>query len=231
MNLREYPVLERITRPDGVRHYIDPTGAPLASVTTILDGTADKTFLKEWQDRVGEKAANKARNDGTALGTLVHTHLEKYLLDQPRPTGNNLIRQMASRMADQIINRGLPKVNEIWGVESMLYFPGLYAGTTDLVGIYEGKPAIMDFKNAKKMRKRDQIDDYMDQMCAYALAHNELFGTDIRTGVIFMVARDLQFEIYTVEGKEFDKHVDSFLNRVESYLGQSKASASASASA
>ncbi len=217
MNLREYPVLDRHTREDGVRHYIDPTGVALPSVTTILSETADKQFLIEWMERVGEKAANKARNDGTALGTLVHTHLENYLLGQPRPGGNNLIRQMASRMADQIINRGLPQVDEIWGIEAMLYFPSLYAGTSDLIGVWKGKPAIMDFKNAKKMRKREDIDDYWCQGTAYAMAHDHLFGTEIETVVIFMVDRELKFETYAIEGDEFYKYSEMYQNRIVEY--------------
>lgn len=217
LKLLKYPTLERITRADGVRHYISPTGEPLASVTTILSETADKTGLREWQERVGEKAANRAREDGTALGTLVHTHLENYLLDEPRPGGNNMIRQMASRMADQIINRGLPKVDEVWGVESMLYFPGLYAGTTDLVGVYDGRPAIMDFKNAKKMRTKDMIADYFCQGSAYAMAHDHLFGTQIETIVIFMVARDLQFKTFVIEGEEFYEYAELFHQRIRQY--------------
>ncbi len=217
MRLREYPVLDRITQPNGIRHYVEPNGTPLPSVTTILSETADKTFLKEWQERVGEKAANKARDDGTALGTLVHTHMENYILGEPRPGGNNLIRQMAKRMSDQIIMKGLPEVDEIWGVEAMLYFSGLYAGTTDLVGVYKGKPAIMDFKNAKKMRKRDQIEDYFCQGSAYGMAHDALFGTQIETIAIFMVSRDLQYETFVVEGDEYYRYAEQYHNRIKEY--------------
>lgn len=220
LNLRwDYPTLERITRLDGVRHYVEPVpnGRHLPSVTTILSETADKSALKEWQERVGEKAANKARNDGTALGNLVHQHMEDYLLGRERPRGNNTIRQMAARMADQIINRGLIHVDEVWGVESMLYYPGLYAGTTDLVGIYKGKPAIMDFKNAKIMRKKDMIEDYFCQGAAYGIAHDHLFETEIDTIVIFMVARDLQFETFVIEGQEYYDYCEKYLKRVDAY--------------
>lgn len=219
LNLRtDYPTLERITRLDGVRHYVEPdNGRMLASVTTILSETADKTALMEWQERVGEKAANKARNDGTALGTLVHQHLEDYLMGRPRPRGNNIIRQMAERMANQIIQRGLIHVDEVWGVESTLYYPGLYAGTTDLIGLYKGRPAIMDFKNAKMMRKRDMIGDYFNQCAAYGVAHDHLFGTEIDTLVIFMVSRDLKFETFIVEGDEYYRSCEEFLGRVDAY--------------
>lgn len=217
--LYEYPVLEQINGNDGKRHYICPnTGAYLPSVTTVLDETADKTFLIEWAKRVGETKAEQIRNEAAGLGTLLHEHMENHIQNIPRPKGSNLVRQMAERMADTIIQRGLPGLQEIWGIESRLYYPGLYAGTTDLVGIYEGVPAIMDYKNTKKMKKRDMLENYFDQTVAYALAHNAMFDTNIRKGVIFMVARDLQYETFILEGSEFDKHEVLFLKRLEKYM-------------
>lgn len=216
----EYPKLDRVTAEDGVRHYTCPvTAAPLPSVTTILDATKDKTSLENWKKAVGEKRAQRAKDEGLALGTLVHTHIENHIMGIARPGGNNLIRMQASRMADQIINRALPNVDEVWGQEVAMYVPGLYAGTTDLVGLYQSVPAIMDHKNAKKMRTREMVaEDYFDQLGAYRLAHNEVYGTDIKRGVIFMVDRELKFETYMIEGLEMERHTESFLRRLEMYL-------------
>lgn len=214
-----YRPIERVTRADGVRHYVCPdSGTPLPSVTTVLSHTADKTFLEEWRKRVGDKKAEQAKWEATGLGTLMHSHLEAHVQGIPRPRGTNLVRQMAEKMADVVIARALPFVNEVWGMEVALHYPDLYAGTTDLVGVYNGRPAIMDYKSAKRVRTRDQIDDYMDQTTAYALAHNQLFGTNIRLGVVFMVDRDLSFREFVLEGREFDRHEVSFLQRLEKYL-------------
>ena len=215
----EYPTLEQINGNDGKRHYVCPkTGSYLPSVTTVLDETADKTFLIEWAKRVGETKAEQIRTEAAGLGTLLHEHMECHIQSIPRPKGTNLVRKMAENMADVIIQRGLPGLQEIWGIESRLYYPGLYAGTTDLVGIYDGCPAIMDYKNTKKMKRRDMLENYFDQTVAYALAHNALFDTNIRKGVIFMVARDLQYETFILEGSEFDKHEVLFLKRLEKYM-------------
>lgn len=219
--LYEYPSLERSTSEDGTRFYLDPnTNKPLPSVTTILSHTADKSFLIEWQNRVGLKKAEEIRNEAAGLGTLLHTHMECHIQGIQRPGGNNLVRQLASRMADTIIKEGLPKVDEVWGYEVPLYFPELYAGTTDLVGVHNGKPAIMDYKNTKKMKTKDKIGEYMAQLCAYALAHNENHGTDINSGVIFMVDRSLKYETFVIEGDEFTEHAMKFLNRVGEYFSQ-----------
>lgn len=210
-----YPTLDRQTRDDGVRHYVTPTGEALPSVTTILSATKDMTGLDNWKKFMGEAKANKIRDEAAALGSLMHEHLECYLEGRERPRGSNLIRQMAERMANTIITEGLEGVDEIWGIESPLFFPGLYAGTTDIVGVYKDKPAIMDFKNARKMRTREMIQDYAVQTSAYALAHNELFGTNIEHGVIFMCARDLQYKTFIFDVEEMKAATSEWLDRVE----------------
>jgi len=216
----DYPSLERVTRPDGVRHYICDQGIPHASVTTILGATEDKTGLLEWRAWVGDKKADQIRDDACALGTLMHTHLESWMEGIDRPRGSNLVRQMATNMADVIIERGLVNVSEVWAMEEMLYFPGLYAGTADLIGIHNGEPAIMDYKTTNKMKSKDKIQNYACQLGAYALAHNELFNTNIKRGVIFMVARDLSFQEYVFEGPEFEKAIDEWMNRLEIFFKQ-----------
>jgi hypothetical protein len=219
--LYSYPSLDRTTSEDGTRFYLDPsTQQPLPSVTTILSHTADKTFLVEWQKRVGLKKADEIRDEAARLGTLLHTHMECYIQDIPRPGGNNLVRQMATRMGDTIIREGLSKVDEVWGYEVPLYFPDLYAGTTDLVGVYNGKPAIMDYKNTKKMKRKDMITDYFCQCSAYALAHNLHYDTDIQQIVIFMVARDLEYQTFVVEGDEFRHYSNIWQQRIVDYIAK-----------
>jgi hypothetical protein len=214
-----YSDVVRVTQPDGNRHYVCPvSGKSVPSVTTILSNTADKTFLDEWRLRVGEAAAEQIKKEALGLGTLMHTHLENHILGKPRPGGNNLVRVMAERMADTIIARGLINVEEVFGSEVVTYYPELFAGTTDLVGIYQGKHAIMDFKTARKLRKREQIEDYFLQMCAYIQAHNEIHNTDIRTGVIFMVDREYNYREFIVEESEVQHYTLRWIDRLEQYL-------------
>lgn len=207
--------MDRTTHNDGTRFYICPdTGAHLPSVTTILSATGDKTSLLEWRDWVGDEKADRIRDEACAIGTLMHTHLENYILGAPRPRGNNLIRKLSEGMADVVIEQGLPNVDEVWGLEVALHFPELYAGTSDIIGVYKGKPAIMDYKTTKKMKSRSKIDDYMQQGCAYALAHNLLFDTNISTVVIFMASRDFQFETFVLEGNEFNIFSQKWQDRI-----------------
>jgi len=214
-----YPQLEKVTYPSGARHYICPdSGRKLPSVTTIISSTADNKELREWRERVGDKKADEIKREAVGLGSLMHKHLESHILGVPRPGGNNYIRLMAERMADQIIQRGLPDVGEVWGSEVVVYAPELYAGTTDLIGLYKDRPAIIDFKTASKMRTRAMIDDYFHQLGAYGLAHDERYGTKIDTGVVFMVTRDCEYEAFIVEGTEFIDYKMRFLDRLELFL-------------
>jgi hypothetical protein len=217
----DYAPLERITNENGVRHYrCLQTNLLLPSVTTILSGTEDKTGLLEWRKRVGDKKADEIRDEALKLGSLMHQHIENYVVGIPRPRGTNLIRVQAERMADQIINRALPNVDEIWGQEVILYYPGLYAGTTDLVGVYKGEEAIMDHKTAKKMKKRTDILNYFHQLSAYAIAHDAMYGTSIKLGVVFMVDRDFNYQEFTVDIKEMATRKVEWLDRVTKYMDQ-----------
>lgn len=214
----EYKKVERITQDSGVRHYHCPeTNSLLPSVTTILDATMDKKGLLEWKEFVGEKKANEIKKEATDLGSLVHEHIEKHVLGEERPKGNNIIRVQSRKMADEIISNGLQNVNEVWGQEVALYYPGLYAGTTDLVGLYKNEEAIMDHKTAKKIRSVDMIKAYFYQIAAYRLAHNHLFGTNIKTGVIFMVDRAFNYKEFHINESDMEKYQDEFLNKVEEY--------------
>jgi genome maintenance exonuclease 1 len=126
-------------------------------------------------------------------------------------------------MAAEVILRGLGKVNEFWGVEVPVYYSGLYAGTTDCVGIHSGVPAIMDFKQTNKLKKREWIEDYFLQLCAYAQAHNSMHGTTINRGVILMCAQPKtpestpEYQEFVLEGTEFDHYCVEWNKRVEQY--------------
>jgi len=222
-----YPQINRIDSETEGRKYVTPTGEILPSVTTILSSTKNdntQKALDNWKNFVGEKEADRILLESGNVGTLIHSHLEKYILGEERPGGNNIIRQQARKLSDIVIEKGLVNVSEIWGVEVPLYYPGRYAGTTDCVGIHASEEAIVDFKNARKPKKEEYIFDYKTQICAYALAHNIVYGSNIKKGVIMCICRGdkspADFGVYqewTLEGLEFQKHVDDWNKRVDLY--------------
>lgn len=199
------------------RVYQTPDGESLPSVTTILSSTKDMTHLNEWRKRVGEENANQITKEAAGIGTAMHGNLERFIAGLPRQPGNNQVHVQANKMADIIIENGLSNVNEVWAMEQSLYFPGLYSGTTDLVGVYNGEPAVMDYKQTNKPKKDEWIDDYKMQLVAYILAHNEVYGTNIRRGIVFMCSRDLQYQQFEVKPQDFNYWQDRWFDKVEEY--------------
>jgi genome maintenance exonuclease 1 len=215
---------------DGSRRYITPDGFKVPSVTTILDATKSeesKQALQNWRKRVGYKKAQEITTEAAGRGTRMHKWIEDFIKEDKRgEPGSNPYSQQSHLMATQIIEQGLPKCDEFWGTEVSLYFPEVYAGTTDLCGIHEGDEAIMDHKQSNKPKKREWIDDYFVQTCGYALAHNEVYNTKIRKGVIFMCVKPElvggvwakpEYLEFIVEGNEFDKYTDMWYKRLEQY--------------
>ena len=209
---------------DGVRLYQLPSGARVPSVTTILDATKPddkKQILANWKARVGDDAAKQISTEAANVGTLMHRMLEEYCRGESKKAGGNMIQQQASKMSKVIIEQGLVDMDECWGLEAPLYYDGIYAGTTDFVGVWKGMPSIIDFKQTNKPKKDDWIDDYRIQLAAYATAHNKMYGTNIQRGVILMCSRALEFQHWVVEGEEFEKWTSVWWDRVEQYFNQS----------
>ena len=211
----DYTKLSR-TSLDGKRVYACPDGNAVASVTTILDSTKDKTHLIEWRKRVGEETAKRITKEASGMGTRMHKYIENYINDGTWGTpGSNPYSQQAFKMAQVVHNNALKDVDEIWGSEVGLYFPKIYAGTTDCVGQYKGNPCIIDFKQTNKPKKKEWVEDYFLQLVAYAEAHNEVYGTDIKEGHVFMCSRKLDYQQFDITPITYNHYKKEWWNRVE----------------
>ena len=212
-----YPKSQR-SLIQGSRHY-DINDKLLPSVTTIVSATQSeekRQSLAAWKARLGDQAADRVRDIAALRGTAMHTYLEAYV----RGTGHKDLTSVgreAEPMAQQIINQGLSGLEEIWGSEVTLYYPDLYAGATDVVGIYNSRESIIDFKQTNKPKRREWIDDYFIQLGAYAMAHNYVYGTKIQQGVILMCSKDKFFQRFEVSDKEFVNYQHAFLKKVDEY--------------
>ena len=221
--LYNYPKTVR-SSIDGVRKY-DVDDEKLPSVTTILQATqdAEKTeSLKRWVQKVGETEAERIKNTAAKRGTAMHSYLEAYLQGGKVLDLRDVGRE-ASSMGETIIEKGFPDLEEVWGVECTLHYPGLYAGQTDLCGIYQGRESIIDFKQSNKPKKAEWIDDYKLQLVAYAMAHDQIYGTKIEQGVILMCTPDNFFQRFIVNGSEFREWKWEWLRRIDTYYGRNVA--------
>ena len=215
INKFEYPNLERVDTDIG-RHYLDSDNKPVPSVTTVLSGTSkSKDGLVQWRNRVGDEEADRIIKQSTDIGTAVHEAIEKFLNKEGWDNFENTSDQiLAKNISNKFIKDALKGITEIWGLEVGLILDNLYAGTADCVGLYRDIPTLIDFKTAKKIKKRDWIEDYCLQGCAYANAHNVMFGTDIQQIVILMVDRNLIFQEYVVRPTEFSYLTRKWKNRL-----------------
>ena len=203
---------------DGVRKY-SIGREKLPSVTTIISSTQDASkteSLARWKLKVGEVEAERIKNTAATRGTAMHSYLEHHVKG-----GNVLdltdVGREARSMAEVIIKKGFPDLEEVWGVECTLFYPGLYAGQTDLCGIYQGRESIVDFKQSNKPKRDEWIGDYKLQLAAYATAHDCIFGTNIEQGVILMCTPDNFFQRFIVNGPEFREWKWKWLQKISDY--------------
>ena len=203
---------------DGVRKY-SIGQEKLPSVTTIISSTQDASktdSLNKWKARVGEVEAERIKNTAATRGTAMHSYLEHHVKG-----GNVLdltdVGREARSMGQTIIEKGFGDLEEVWGVECTLFYPGLYAGQTDLCGIYQGRESIVDFKQSNKPKRAEWIGDYKLQLAAYATAHDCIFGTNIEQGVILMCTPDNFFQRFIVNGPEFREWKWKWLQKISDY--------------
>jgi ATP-dependent exoDNAse (exonuclease V) beta subunit len=221
-SLYQYPTSTRALY-NGERMYDVGSESKLPSVTTILAATQPeekKASLAAWAARVGQNEATRIKDQAASRGTVMHHVLEGWLLDKPHVDLTD-VGQQAEKMAYQILINGLrDRLTEYWGLEVTLYYPGLYAGATDVVGIYEGAESIVDFKQSNKPKRREWIEDYKLQLAAYALAHNEIYGTKVNKGVNLICTKDNYFQKFEFDGEEFRQAKFEWLRRVDQFYNE-----------
>jgi len=217
-NKFSYPKSSRSIE-DGLRKYLFGE-EKLPSVTSILQATKseeDKAALENWKQRVGTQQANKIKTEASNRGTSMHSYIEDFLKGRINKSFFESNEQYKN-MAKEIIDKGIKgKLDEIYGMETTLYYPEKYAGTADMVCVYQGQEAIIDFKQANKPKKADYIQDYFLQLGAYTLAHNVVYKTNITSGVILMCTVDNFYQEFKIEGSELLMYQNLFLGRVKKF--------------
>jgi len=195
------------TLPSG-RTYHTPDGS-FPSLTTVLGKTANNPWLDAWRARVGEEEAARVSKEATDRGTWIHEIAERHFNGEYVTNSLHNAPPDIRQMSRDLIAAVSVGIEEIFGQEQVLWSKKYrYAGRTDMVGIWKGKPTIIDFKTSKKPKQITQIRDYFIQCCGYAVAHNELYGTGIKDCVV----------IITVDGKPaqtFEKSLPSFLYELQ----------------
>jgi hypothetical protein len=215
-NKYKYITGKQITDGNTGKRVYEISNYRLPSVTTVLGATKNQDFIKKWKARVGEVNAEKIKNHSASRGTAMHKFLEHHVqgtgYEDLTPIG-----QEARPMANKIIEVGLTPVEEYYGSEVMLHYPGLYAGSTDLICSHNGMETVVDFKQSNRPKKEEWIEDYYLQISAYAMAHDYVYGSQIKQGVIMICTPDLYYQEFKIEGIQLRKSKHEFLKRLDMY--------------
>jgi ATP-dependent exoDNAse (exonuclease V) beta subunit len=212
-----YPKTVR-SNVDGKRVY-EVGDEKLPSVTTILGQTQSiekQESLAKWIAKKGRNEADRIKATAAARGSAMHSIIERHLLEKDVLDLTD-VGQEAHRMAKVVMDKGFGELEEIWGSEVTLSYPGLYAGQTDLCGVYQGRDSIIDFKQSNKPKREEWIEDYYYQLVAYAMAHDAIYGTQIEQGVILMCTPDLFFQKFVLNGARFRQYKWKWLWRLSEY--------------
>jgi genome maintenance exonuclease 1 len=188
------------------------------SVTTILNATQSpekKASLDAWRERVGHQEAQRIMVDASTIGTEMHYVLEQYINGKGY---FNLSKKgaQARLMAHRLIEDGLGPLTKVFGSEVNLAYEDQWAGSTDLVAIYDGKPSIIDFKQSNKPKREEYITDYYYQIAAYSLAHKKQHG-EILQGFIAICTKDLLFQGFKMDQSKLSEYEDKWFKKVEQY--------------
>ncbi len=215
-NKYKYIQGKQITDPDSGNRVYDFNGSRLPSVTTVLGQTKNQQFLKDWKDRVGKEEAERIKNLSSRRGTAMHKFLENHIrgigYDDLTPIGCE-----AKPMAEKIIEKGFESVEEYYGSEVMLHYPGLFAGSTDLICLHDGLETIVDFKQSNRPKKKEWIEDYYIQVAAYAMAHDEVYRSTIRQAVIMICTPDLYYQEFKIQDIDLRSYKHKWLKRLDMY--------------
>ena len=207
---------KQITDPDTGKRVYEISSYRLPSVTTILGATKNTDFLTKWKAKVGEEQATRIKNVSSARGTSMHKFLESYVTGVGYDDLTELGRQ-AGPMAKKIIEIGFAPVEEYYGSEVTLHYPGLYAGQTDLVCNHNGMETVVDFKQANRPKKKEWIEDYYLQIAMYAMAHDYVYKSQIGQGVIMVCTPDLYYQEFKISGSELRDWKHKALKRIDMY--------------
>ena len=210
----------------GFRHYT-LKNQMLPSVTSIIEMTKtdrEKEALAAWKSKLGAKESSAISSAATKLGSEMHSNVEQFLLgkDNLNLFEDEKEKSKSKMMSDLIIEEGLrDKLEEIHGVECVLYYPGPkgFAGSADLIGMYSGVHSVIDLKSKSSIMKEnyDSLQNYYTQLGGYSLAHNKVYGSNISQGVILLATTDLVFQIFRIKDEKLVEYQNKFLERVDQY--------------
>lgn len=220
----DYPQCQAITFPSGGRVYLTPRGDRVPSVTTIIGATLPKDGLIAWRNRIGDEEADQITAEACRVGSTMHDRLEGFVSDylhgRPDVPPETEEDKLAYKLADNMRRFALLDLDEIWGIEAAVYCDDYYAGRTDLIGVFRGKSAVIDYKSAKQWKKPEWVEGYKMQIAAYNLCHKSMFGEGMQSGVILIAMRPPEkkpIQTFILDQSDLDRYEQKWLDLLDAY--------------
>lgn len=217
--------------------------AKLPSVTTILGNTKDMSGLEKWRKKVGEAEADRISTLSMNRGTIMHRLIELYKQTSGEPT-ERLAQLKEVAKDDMEVNQFaeeelgplflqeawtffykffynhsmyFDRVDEVLEAETFLWTTkgGGWAGTVDNISkMVDNKIVIIDYKNSRKPKMEQWIQDYFIQTSAYFIAYWDRTGIKA-DGAEIWIANELENlpQTFSLTQSDLEFYASEFIKR------------------
>jgi len=198
---------------DSGRLYATPTGEKYKSITTVL-GNYNKQAIMEWRERVGAEEANKISSKAANRGTKVHKICEDYINNEIPELKMQMMMPDLKEMFFKIKPIIDEKLGDVYSQEQALYSHQLkIAGRVDLIGMWDGKLSVIDFKTSAKQKEESYIQNYFMQCTAYALMFSELTGMWIDDIVVLIATGEGEAQLFERQIHDYRKPLMEYIDK------------------
>jgi genome maintenance exonuclease 1 len=198
---------------DSGRLYATPTGEKYKSITTVL-GNHNKQAIMEWRERVGAEEANKISTKAATRGTKVHKICEDYINNEIPELKMQMMMPDLKEMFFKIKPIIDEKLGDVYSQEQALYSHKLkIAGRVDLIGMWDGKLSVIDFKTSAKQKEESYIQNYFMQCTAYALMFSELTGMWIDDIVVLIATGEGEAQLFERQIHDYRKPLMEYIDK------------------
>jgi genome maintenance exonuclease 1 len=206
-------------RQDGKQFYIDPHGARLPSVTTILDATkpqAQREMLVNWRKRVGTVEANRIAGAASRRGTGTHKQIQCYL------QGKDALCPEPVKPYWESLKPVLQDIQDVKLIEgSVFHYDLSYAGKVDCVASYRGIPCVCEWKTADRPKGTvEYLHDYPLQLMAYLEAVNHYYQEykiDLKHALLVVAVPEMPAEVFWFEPEAIKTHWQAWEQRLTNF--------------
>ena len=217
--------------------------AKLPSVTTVLGETKDKSGLDKWRKRVGEAEADRISTLSMNRGTIMHRLIELYKGTSGDASERLIILKDLAKEDDECNQfsdeeNGALYLAEAWKFFYKFYFnssdyfdrvktvleaetflwttkAGGWAGTVDNISeMIDNLIKIIDYKNSRRPKREDWIQDYFIQTGAYFVAYWDMTGIKADGAEIWIANEEDNIpQCFTLTQSDLEFYAKEFMRR------------------